>query len=101
MEEAEEKDCLGTEIIEQSLKFSGQKKQLGQKPRGAKEHSSARHISLRRGAFIAQTAGDPGNKGGCQSINAFEHPDGLQKETPETAKPYQREASLSSSTSAP
>lgn len=56
MKEAEERAYLETEIIEWSLKFSGQRKQLGQKPRGPKEHSSARHIGLGRGAFIAQRA---------------------------------------------
>ena len=72
MKEAVEKDCLETVIIEWSLRdaleFSEQSKQLGQKPRGAREHGSARDISLPRGGFIAQTEGNLGNKKGCQSI---------------------------------
>lgn len=75
MEEAEEKDCLGAVIIKWSLRdaleFSGQRKQLGQKPRGVREHGSGRDISLPRGGFIAQTEGNLGNKGGFQSIHAL------------------------------
>lgn len=105
MKEMEEKDCLEIVIIEWSLRdaqaFSGQRKQLGQKPRGAREHSSARHISLPRGGFTAQTEGNLGNKGGCQSINSFGQPEGLQKGTLDTAKPYQRAGLLCSSTITP